>query len=288
MNDIKVKEFVRNFLNKIFTDFLSMKDRWCEINNFALNTSSYQHPYCQKYYLLKYFPAYLAEYYLIYKSFFERYQPIQVNILSIGCGVGIDYFSLQIYCSQHNNISIPIEYIGVDIIDWEDRCLLTPSLTNFIHSDIAEIDVIVFQNINVIFFPKILTELSQESLESISQKILSCHPSEIYFINSYITDNAMNNSRIRGIDKFQLICSNLIQNGYKVDSQCNTYSYYPNSDGIKNLCSFFEYPNEIKDKLANLQNICNRQNDQCDFCQINTYPILTSKYFAFNTFKFTR
>jgi len=283
MNDIEVKELIRNFLNKIFKDFLSMKDRWCEINNFSLNTSSYRHPHCQKYYLLKYFPAYLAEYYLIYKTFFEKYQPSQVNILSVGCGVGIDYLALKIYCSQYN-ISIPISYIGVDIIDWEDRF----SEIYFIHSNITEIDVILFQNINVIFFPKILTELSQESLKSISQKILSCQLNEIYFLNSYITDNAKDNTRIGGIDEFQLICNNLIQNGYEVDSKCTTYSYYPNSDGIMNLCSFFEYPDEIKVKLANLQDICSRQNNQCNFCQINTYPILTSKYFAFNTFKFTR
>ena len=84
--------FAMEKLKEIFFDFLDNleeKEYLCELKNFGFKGEvlpDYQNQFIQQYYLLKYFPAYLTEYYFLYNEIIKKnFLKDNYNILSIGC-----------------------------------------------------------------------------------------------------------------------------------------------------------------------------------------------------------
>jgi hypothetical protein len=66
--------------------------------------------------VLGYLPAYLAEYRLIYGDILARgFLPKPLNVLSIGCGCGVDYWGLHFAArDDHASYSPGLRYTGLD------------------------------------------------------------------------------------------------------------------------------------------------------------------------------
>ena len=281
-----ITKFLEEHMLNIFEEFKQQK--WCEINNWKLDTKSYSEIYNQQYYLLKYFPAYFTEYYGIFDSFFKNYDKDSINIISIGCGSGIDFYALEHY-KRINNISIEINYKGLDLIDWNYK----PDF-EFINQNISELDKDIFDDIDLIIFPKILTELTSSLLTELSNKIIESNISkELYFINSYISDNALNPDRVDGINQFEIICNTLHNNDYILENtECNRYMQVKEQHGLRTDFEFFIYPNEIIEYIKNLESNCTHiQEDEeiCQNCNISIKsPILRNNFIACNILKFVK
>jgi len=179
-----LEKYLDKNMKSMWSYFKKNESNWCNLNS-SLNIKSYSAVYNQQYYLLKYFPAYFTEYFHIWKRFFNQYNKKSINIISIGCGVGIDFSALKAY-NQLNKIP-KFDYKGIDLIAWQNKFKGMP----FTQKDIGEIDTDDLENIDLIVFPKILTELTDESLIKLANKIVESNTSsELYFINSYITKDS--------------------------------------------------------------------------------------------------
>jgi len=278
-------QLIENTLKTVQENFLQRE--WCELNDTSLHTGNYQDKCQQEYYLLKYFPAYLAEYYDMYSELFKIYAKDSINILSIGCGAGIDYYALNEIEGKPE-----VKYCGVDLIDWQYK----PNSPNFSFEqlDISQLNNSHFDNIDLIVLPKILTELSDEEVRDLAIKIVNANLSnELYFLNSYITDDSSDSSRIDGITKFEIICNKLIENNFSIvgENSCNRYTYFEVHAGIRKYIPSFVYPNDIKDFFYNLKSNCTELDDSvndCNQCRIGEYPMMNSKYIAYNVIKFVK
>ncbi len=267
-------------MSNVLLNFIERE--WCILNTTGLTTENYIDECQQEYYLLKYYPAYLAEYYRMYSKLFTMYKKESINIISIGCGAGIDYNALNII--QDKPL---VDYLGIDIIDWSYK----PSFA-FEQIDISQLNEIHFNNIDVIVFPKILTELSDEQIQTLANTIVNSNLSnELYFLNSYITQNS--HDGVIGIEKFEIICQTLLSKGYTVEGEnsCNQYTYFKEHAGIRRYIRDFIYPNEIKDFINDLKSKCKQYDeskDECIQCKIDIYPMMNSKYITFNVIKFVK
>lgn len=275
-------QLIEDFLNTVYTNFLGKE--WCDLNSTALNVDNYEDECQQEYYLLKYFPAYLAEYYDAYSELFKIYNKKNINILSIGCGAGIDYYALNTIKDKPM-----IDYFGIDLIDWKYR----PDFS-FAQLNINDLDSEYFDNVDLIVLPKILTELEDEEINHLATIIVNSNlPNEIYFLNSYITDDSNDSSRVDGISKFEIICEELIKNNFSIsgDNSCLQYTYFKGNAGIRKYIPTFVYPNDKKDFLCNLKSNCielEEFDDDCMKCNIGEYPMMNSKYIAYNVIKFVK
>jgi len=283
-----ITNFIKEYMGEIFQNF--KQKEWCSINKFHLSPNFYSNILHQEYYLLKYFPAYFTEYFHALDKFFESFNKTNLKILSIGCGAGIDYYALKYYI-ENKNMTIDIYYKCIDIIDWHYK----PKETNFsfVHSDINDMESNIFNNIDLVIFPKILTELNNATLDNISEKLKNATlKNELYFINSYITDNSHNNQKIDGVKQFEKICNTLKGMGYSIsgDSECTAYMYLEKHEGIRAIYNFFIYPQEILDILKELKSNCEHAQDsiECAECSIGTFPVLNTKYIAYNVIKFEK
>lgn len=72
----------------------------------------------QRCYLLRYAYGYMYEYKKMYLDLFEKFTPgDRINVTSIGCGAGLDYWAL-VRALVKNGFPSLVEYRGIDIIDW--------------------------------------------------------------------------------------------------------------------------------------------------------------------------
>ena len=274
----KIKIELDKSINSLWKKFKKQKKEWCKLSK-NLNIENYSKIYNQQYYLLKYFPAYFTEYFHIWKDFFEIYNKTSINIISIGCGIGIDFSAFKKFLDMKKLKKIKYQYLGVDIIDWKHK----PKSMNFEQKSIKSLKKNDFKNIDLIIFPKILTELKDEELKKLAKTISNAKTSnELYFINSYITSDAHDKTKTDGINQFKIICKELKKKGYLlVKNKCNRYKYFEKQQGLRSDYNFFVYPNKIKDKLSSLK--CN-----CGKCNISIFPMLENKYIAYNILKFVK
>lgn len=282
----KITSFLETHMTTIFNDF--KKEEWCDLRENGLDTSHYTNISKQQSYLLKYFPAYFTEYYHAYSKLFKILKKDNINIISIGCGSGIDYYALEHY-KRVKNTKLNYTYLGVDIVEWDYK----PSGINFLNTPISKLDEKTLKNVDVIVFPKILTELSDKEINDFATKILKYNTSkELYFVNSYITNDATDNTKIDGINKFEIVCKKLKNNGFNlVNDECATYHRFINQKGISNTHSFFNYPDDIINATKILPEVCidlNESEEKCKSCDIGFSPILTAKYIAFQVLKFVK
>lgn len=283
-----IQAFISVFVQNVFDDFKQKEEQWCALQNFDLHTTSYEDELNQEYYLLKYFPAYFTEYYHALNRFFSIYKKNTLKVISIGCGAGIDFYALQLYITT-NGLNIELDYTCIDIIDWNYKP--NENNFNFIHADINDIEDNIFNDVDLIIFPKILTELDRNTIEHIINLIETSYLNkEIYFLNSYITDDSHDNQRIDGIEQFKIICNKLQENGFKIDNNvnCTTYTHFKEHQGLRAIYEFFIYPQEILDILSELEKNCNyaQESIECNQCNIGTFPMMNTKYISYLVIKF--
>lgn len=148
----------------------------------------YDNPYTQKLYHLRYMYAYGYEYREMFRRLLQRQEPdrrIRWNMLSIGCGSGIDYWAfIEAHVNEQAEGRLKgLEYTGADLEDWGmkwgsdyfDHRLVRNRLDakdTFFNAQHEQCDAVEFlrrnQDVlpyNVIVFPKSISEFSDRSFE---------------------------------------------------------------------------------------------------------------------------
>lgn len=136
---LTAKSFMSTMLKDLYKDFERCRERYereepngveyCRY--LAINFSStdgvqcdadYREEMTQLIYLLRYMFSYGFEYYLMYRDLIGLIQPDDgLSVISIGCGNGIDYWSLRRALGSRGRGNLPVSYTGFDVIDWSDR-----------------------------------------------------------------------------------------------------------------------------------------------------------------------
>ncbi|MFC1588032.1 hypothetical protein ACFL54_06970 [Planctomycetota bacterium] len=254
----------------------------------------YENKILQPYYLLRYFPAYLAEYYLMYKkmlrSLFLKNQ--QLKVLSIGCGSGIDlwglYFAIK---NKHLNPDEKIDYTGVDLVNWRYFDNMELEDVYFYQKNIADWEEMDEDNYNVIVFPKSIGEFSVPDFASLCKMFENTTFSEDRIC---VLCSLMELGRGSDMNRCKKIANILTKkHGYSCLDDTSKYWHYKEA-GIRKYCWDFVYPDNIKNYLDGLQRHCPTYiengnvscKDDCD--NLNRSPILKTTYINYSMLRFKR
>jgi hypothetical protein len=284
-------------MNLVFEDFknnLESIDRYCELKKFrydSTNVPDYSDNLMQQYYFLKYMPAYLVEYYEIYINIIKKdFIDDDYNVLSIGCGFGIDLWGLHFAMNQSEN-GHQIRYTGLDTIEWNywDTC---NEEAYFLNENINKREKLDEGNYNIIMFPKSIGEFGNEDFDKFKRAISNTD----FTRNKIIFAASIRNTRIdNDLKRIEEIVNIMkVEKGYSALDNCNTYTYYLNkSNGypyrINDLVNNYYYPEDIREYMINFYKNCQgyieNENNCCkDECEttFTRRPITTMSQVAFS------
>lgn len=280
------KSFLEGKIQSVFDDF--EQEKWCDLNTNGFSYENYQSKVNQQKYIIKYYGAYFCELYGMFKKFLNSFSGNELNILSIGCGSGVDCEALNRACIDSNRI-IDKKYMGIDIVNWHYRPDFNWSSFKTINADaINSSDV---EDVDLFVFPKSLTELSIKTREHIGYIIASCSKKNtIHIINTYVTNYPANPNNVDGISQFGTIHYALNNNAWTCTSSPTEYYYKTNDGWLGYDFAFFKIPDEVSEFVSELKDSCNNHNNSkaCIDCNIDFQPIFKSRYLAYNLLMYTR
>lgn len=279
-------------IQELYQGVESSTQDWCENLGFNFSGSgfNYNNSIGQKFYLLKYFPAYLCDYYKQYLMAIGRCPAGDINVLSVGCGAGIDFLGLKLALQNEHYVEkykLAL-YIGVDPVDWDDR----PSDIKFVNNCISSLTESEISYADIIIFPKSIMDIPDEIIIDFANKLASSPKKQFVFISSYITADAANPDRIHGGNKFKIIHDILTAKGWTTADVPSRY-YYPknNEDYYSNeFPEIFIYPKNVLNTLFNLKSVCRPKNDkrECESCDPKSIPMMKKKYSAWKLLAYTQ
>jgi len=283
-----MKIFIEDFMCTVYNDFQKNVDNevLCDLKGLSFkggNLPDYTQEINQQLYLLRYFPAYLTEYKYLYKKIVRDTCLESINVLSVGCGSFIDFYGLLFAIESYADSSsdIPIKYIGIDVIDWKYKNNLNNQNVNFVCDSIENFKFNNPDDTNVLIFPKSLSELSDDVLDS--------------FV-SIISDTKFSSKRIYLISSIMNIMFTVDEAKYKkiINAFQNIGYTYENYERPQELVKGallhfdhdFYYPDDIKEYLNTLSRKCinyieNNKNCKSDCEDLDRSPILRTDNISF-------
>ncbi|PQJ84519.1 hypothetical protein [Aliivibrio sifiae] len=259
-----MEEYLKGLENGFF-DLLkgaSLTYQTCSISNMAqpcgFTSSQYSNAIFQKAYLLKYVHAYGLDYKNLYKKL-ENLSPTlnqggALNILSIGCGGGIDLAAAK---SVFNNANVI--YVGVDAIYWDDRVGINEPGASYHNYGIDNIDDSVISSADIVIFPRSITDIAESSLINFAERLIKLNKNSFYILWAHVHSNTSANSQLNdGIDRINAmikviensellvelaedsepnVSENISYRNYNVKEACNNNCYYNNCNfiAVKNI-----------------------------------------------------
>lgn len=277
--------FINTKMYEIFNDFqknIHLKQCICELKAFDFsgeNLPDYSHSFIQQYYLLKYLPAYFTEYYDLYKETINKnFLRSKYNVLSIGCGCGLDFWGLNFAVKNFDEKSI-LHYDGIDIVNWNYKDSCNKSI-NILINDLNNIKVFPKQDYNIIIFPKSIGEFDEATFN---------HLKEILKESKFNNDKLVIISSLRAarvdsdMSKTEKVARILIDNhGYKNLNDLNKYTSWKNKDNgypyrLHEVIPGLTYPDTIENFLSNLHKECRTYIENNDCCEDRCSTILSRK-----------
>jgi len=240
----------------------------------------------QNLYLLRYYGAYLCEYKWIYNKAIKYLENSNLNILSLGCGCGLDYSGLYFAALDMKIDMAKIKYVGYDVVNWLNRDHFENLSAKFIIKSVSDLPVVKRFN-NIIIFPKSISDIDDLSFQKLANQLSQCDfvSPKIVLISSIRADKHYMSS---DIDRFQLIFKQFSDKGFATTDKTNEYWHFSNPDKAwATLMPGFSIPDSIVEFLKHLSEKCskyikNKKNCKPDCAKIlNRWPILkvgTSRY----------
>ena len=254
-------EYISDKLVEIYNDFKKSVDEEnniCELKDFTFTGSvlpDYRNPLIQQFYLLKYLYGYFGEYVCIYREIIRnRFIKGKFEVLSLGCGCGLDLWGLKHACEEVFPDSNIERYNGIDVVEWKYRDKFYRKINvSYIDRNILDIEKVVVKTYNLIVFPKSIGEFSEEEFEHLLSLLVNGT-----FLNERIAVvGAMRKGRrdddlirfCRVIDVLQK------HHGYGI-RDCNDINKCGNNNCVADVLGGFTYPEEIKEYMRNLYKHC--------------------------------
>lgn len=322
MFDVDVQKDLKGFINgqikKLYEEFktkVQINKELCSLIRLDYQDDSmpnYKDSLVAHYYLLRYLPAYISEYYWIYNILLKKHNvPVNFSVLSLGSGNGLDYIALEFALqdkykkNSRKNIKQKIFHQGVDILTWP---------INYSHNSVFEKknDAIVkpcFQEMDfatfkinelqpdIIIFPKSFWEIYSNCTHN-SLKIFFENwntKKKIFWIIVAYKDS------IAGDEKYkikEIIKNTWMEKFYSWDSCKSEKSELPDGegrweDGLQRILGDWNYSQEIIKYLREVFQGCSKknQNNCCDTKKCpheGKDPILSINYMNWEIFTFTR
>lgn len=243
------------YFNRLESEFLGLlKDvnhthQTCHISNMAqpcgFTPDQYADAIFQKAYLLKYAYAYALDYQNLYKKLKDLSPTLKqegvLNILSIGCGGGIDLTAAK---SVFNNVNVI--YAGVDAIYWNDRLDINKPDISYHNYGIDDIDDNLISSADIVIFPRSITDIPSSSLINFAKRLIELNNS-FYLLFALVHSNtAANSQRDEGFNRINSMVKVIEEGRLLVEvaessqpnvSQHISYKDYDVKVACKNNCS---------------------------------------------------
>lgn len=291
-----MKTFIRTRLRQVLAAFLASaaaEGKLCELRKFNYtghNLPDYTLPLVQQYYMLRYFPAYLAEYYLIYDQLLEfDFLDEPPNVLSIGAGCGLDFWGLHFAAKKYGR---QVRYTGIDVVKWEQWDSLESDSAWMIAKDIATWTEFDEPDYNVVIFPKSIGEFSTSLFE---------HIKNVFNSTAFTKDKICLICSLRDkrsatdVGRFAALAKTIEDvHGYTCIEPHNQYYYYDENVYIGKECEGFDYPDDVRAEVTTTLSKCLQfaanGSDSCspDCSDMNRFPILKTTYMKWQILRFER
>jgi len=287
-----MRRFIKRKMDEIFNDFISeisLLGQFCDLKDISYETGNipdYSNRLIQQLYLLRYLPAYLTEYYLIYRNVIDFNFINHYNVLSIGSGANLDFYGLY-FALDDNGDNIDLAYTGLDLIDWSYKENLGVDDCVFLNQNINEWESLDEGRYNAIIFPKSIGEFDNQAFEHLLDVFLNTtfHQDRLIIISSM-----RQLSRETDAQRFGSII-NLFTDHLNYRNLDDIQYYYGLNEiggfGLRNYCPHFYYPDDVKNFISNLLSQCptfQNEGESCEFnCSqaLNRNPILTGRYLEY-------
>jgi hypothetical protein len=291
---LEISNLISNTVNTAWKNLLEELQRpgECVVPQFTFvsgQSPDYSLPTNQHLYILKYFPAYLFEYTKMYQEILIRAREQglkRFNILSLGCGCGLDYYGLYFACKIEGIDSISVKYRGIDIVEWNYRNLLPQHpvidcryLNCGIEGDQIQSKL---PECNIIVFPKSLSEFPPECFQTLQDSLTNNKPQ----LPVIIAASVMSDGITYDYNKLNTVASKIVNTAPIWNSfESNFFQYL--GAGIASVWRFWQYPDGIRQNLGKLPEICCNENiceyhdccaNPCPVDTRNLQPILTHRF----------
>lgn len=252
-------KFIDCELLNIYMDFresISNCENLCDLKEwmFAEQVINYKELKRQQLYLLRYMPAYLIEYYWLYKKWLnELPDQLPIKLLSVGCGWMIDYFSL-VFAIRDTQQKRSARYSGLDCVTWNRIPAKYPEVDRFIIRTSIE-SFVPDQNFtfNAVSFPRSFEEMDLESLLKFVENLFKANRQDrlvsvILMASTYLSHKKIH-EKINGIE------ATMNEIGFDLVSESQMWMPHLN-ENLDHLVPGFNYSLEIKAFLNALHQRC--------------------------------
>ena len=295
-----MRDFIEAVLRKVLLDFnqsAAQARGLCACKGLtyeAGGSPDYNDAMVQQLYMLRYFPAYLVEYYIMYESLLEtNHLPDNLNVLSIGCGCGLDLWGLYFALKRRGrDCATTIKYTGVDLTPWQYRYNMDLPNVRFIQQDITAWQTLDRNDYNVFVFPKCIGEFPPEVFKKICNMF-----SHTSFLQDRVCGlcSLMNIGINSDIDRYKQGARAMEEgHGFQVLDSVDEYWQCEKDEGLRKVCSDFIYPNDVLKNVKDVFKLCPRLIANGLSCepdcegQLNKSPILKTSFIKYQVLRFER
>ena len=298
---ITINEYLDNILND-FQEYLATTPKLCGLKSVHFDAGKIP-DYCdihvQQLYLLRYAYGYAFEYKCMYESLFNKYtfSDETVKVVSVGCGTGIDYWSMISALKDVGLDDKMVKYKGIDIIDWKDKF---PQRKNDFMKIYQGEAVNIFTNAkslssDIYVFPKSISELDSESIDKMCNAIQNQQiKKDTFYLLASLRDDEF--SLERDIEKTNKLFNAFINNGFKSENDPHNSIVFKDDykkKKIREIDDDFKHPSGVVACLKDLNEYCinfngfvNCEND-CEQ-RLGRWPMLSCDKMRWQIFKFER
>jgi hypothetical protein len=289
-----MQDFIRKKLKEIYDDFEELaKHRGClcDCGSFTYAEGSpppdYANPLVQAHYLLRYLPAYLAEWWEVYDRLLNKTVVYdEVSITSFGCGCGIDLWGLRFALEDRGlRLRGRVTYTGIDRTKWRYADMLAGSTAKLIIRDVTEVERLD-PTTNVVAFGRSLSEFDDSAFDALCEAVRRTN-----FVTDLIVllaTRSATGKRKEDEERRLQVLSALLQErqGFGLRREKSVSHEGGKSVAIRTICPGFDYPDNMLEKVKALHSRCGRAVQQGEFCvgcrfPKREWPILTTKFYSY-------
>lgn len=280
---------ILNKFDNVFDDFrgeVLNANCLCKLKKLTFSGDSlpdYNDTTLQKFYLSRYLLAYYVEYAKLYEDLIEKdFIKNDYNILSIGCGCGLDLWGLK---KATEDTKINYNYTGLDCVNWIYSEFFEEKFINDRIENIYKLDK---SNYNVIIFPKSIGEFEEKTFENLKNTIKNSNFDE----KNIVLISAHRKSREEYDRKrlFEIMEVFEYEHNYIFKDSSTVSTEYGNKQYLEYINPQIKYPWEKMKFIKHLPCFCKERLICSEDCEqsLSRYPVNSNSQFCYQIITLTK